>query len=160
MGGDHDAGTRPDGMPTADSPCARATYVADLMFTCPPLPMGRERRPSETPPGPMPARMIFGVVPSPLDPRVGYIVDSAFMFVALDVDISGHLTGQLNCTTGAFHADIADGTVGLPFGPRIPAVGELSGMLDRDRETLAGTWWHGPLDGFACTGTWAASRAP
>jgi hypothetical protein len=139
--------------------CAGTRYVADLSFVCPAPSMRQAPWPTQPLPPEMSSVMRFALVPSATVPGTAEIVDSDFTFNVLDRSVSGHLTGQLDCASGTFNASFADGVASGMRSPEIPAVGELSGTLDPISGRLSGTWWHGPADFVACTGSWIA-QAP
>src|SRR5262249_20094970 len=84
---------------------------------------------------------------------------------ALAFDYSGFLfgctlSGQLDCTSGAFHADMDNGVFAFSLLPvPVPFTGSLDGTLDRTKPELSGSWTL-TSSGASCTGTWTAPLQP
>jgi len=71
------------------------------------------------------------------------------------------LTGQLDCSKNAFHADAAQGTYSDGAFISGTFTGGLDARLDRATQVLTGTWDLAPsATGTPCAGTWTATRQP
>lgn len=164
-----DAGPAPEAPPALDAgavqppapvppvaACAARTYLGNFVCAL------RTDGPFAPPPGSPPLEPMMAALPFRLEPSadgtVAEIVDGSFMFVAWGLGFTGRFEGQLDCASGRFDALIVDGMTGQLFmGGPTTFVGALEGrVVDPARGTLEGTWWHGPMAGAGCIGTWSA----
>jgi hypothetical protein len=70
---------------------------------------------------------------------------------------TSELAGQLDCTTNAFEADAIDGTYTGAFANGT-FTGTLEAELDRQTQTLSGTWALTAEGQAPCVGPWSATR--
>lgn len=78
------------------------------------------------------------------------------------LSFTSRLTGSLDCSTDLFHAEVAEGSYGIPpfvFGT---FDGTLDAPLDRDTQTLTGAWslYDELMPTMPCEGPWNAVRQP
>jgi hypothetical protein len=85
---------------------------------------------------------------------------SSVSFDSSGTSFAADLTGQLDCATGVFHADLSNGAtlVAAPLPISAAFSGTLDATLGSQRLTLEGTWSLLSSSGFGkCTGPWSAS---
>jgi len=143
----------------------------DVAFDCEPgvyeAVLSCEVDPSMLPPGSwqspsggtaMSTMLAFTVQPSP-NPQWLEVADGELMFDYVGFRFVAQLQGGLDCRTETFRAQIVQGEYAAPSGefPSAPFHGLLEGRLDRSKQALLGSWWHGPPNGGPqCEGPWMA----
>jgi hypothetical protein len=74
---------------------------------------------------------------------------------------AGDLTGQLDCATGTFHADVVNGLFASVLVPiAAPFSGVVDGQFDRAASSLVGSWSFTSPSGATCIGPWSAALQP
>jgi hypothetical protein len=72
--------------------------------------------------------------------------------------LSGDVTGQLDCTTGVFMGQVNMGEVSIPpLPPGGTFTANIEGALDSTNQALSGNWrltGASTLQGWWCTGPW------
>jgi len=155
----------------AGAPSLPRDAAIDLAFDCGPgvyeAVLSCEVDPSMLPPGSwqpppggtaMSTMLAFTVQPSP-NPQWLEVAGGELMFDYVGFRFVAQLRGGLDCTTETFRAQIVDGEYTAPSGPfpSAPFHGVLEGRVDRSKQALLGSWWHGPPNGGPqCTGRWMA----
>jgi len=75
--------------------------------------------------------------------------------------LSGDVTGQLDCATGVFSGQVAMGEVSIPpLPPGGTFTATMNGALDSTNQSLSGTWrltGGTTLQDWWCTGPWKVS---
>jgi len=88
-------------------------------------------------------------------------VSSSMAFSYAGFDFAANLSGQLDCTTNVFHADIVNGLFAAQLAP-IPITfsGTVEGKRDEKMGNLSGSWSFAGPAGGSCDGTWSARLQP
>lgn len=89
--------------------------------------------------------------------------EGPILFGASGALMVADLRARLDCTTGAFHADLANGVaLTVPIPVLVPFVGSMDGEIDEAARVLAGEWRFALPPGSpfgslgTCEGTWRA----
>jgi hypothetical protein len=139
----------PDAMTTP--PCPAGNYAGDFMCVVDPT-------------GVTPLTVMTQVTftlqqASPGNPLT--LANSNLSFGISGFIFAGDLTGQLDCATGTFHADVVNGLFASVLVPiAAPFSGVIDGQLDRTASSLAGSWSFTSPTGATCIGPWSAALQP